>query len=635
MLGGVCLLYYLNRRGRWRFAAAALLFLTLFGAASDPDIFSIGGVMVVAIAGIYHLHAALVLVSMTILLDSAIVHGGFSLWHTLAYAITTAVFSLLGSQSRRYYNQLTKSNAQLKCVGQLALTLGRITSLDEIYHAVNEHTRALMDATAFIVSFYDREKQLVHAGFAITRGVVRDVSQFPPIPLEEPGQGTQSRVIRTGKPLYIPDWRKAMERTSTEYKVAEDGAVTTGPPPEEAQKDSVNSAIFVPMQIEGETIGVMQVQSYRLDGYTQEDIDLLAALANVAAVALHRVRAEEAVQRERDFAESLIETAQAIVLVLDTAGRILRFNPYMEEVSGYRLEEVQGQDWLATFLPERNETAMRELFRQVVSGIQMRGNVYPIVTRDGREREIEWYDKTLEDAGGNVVGLLAIGQDITERVKAEEALRESRDTVRELFQRLETAIEEERSRVARELHDDTLQQLMTVIWVLDPKEVGLEKVQAISQAVNEVADSIRRVVRGLRSSELDKPLAEAIRSLPLPPSDNVRLAVVSSLEPQIEAGLPDMLKVQVYRLVREAVTNAVRHSGASTITVLLHIEAESDLLQVMIDDDGRGFDLEAAREADHFGLRGMSERAAMLDAELRVESSPGQGARISTNVPLL
>jgi PAS domain S-box-containing protein len=256
----------------------------------------------------------------------------------------------------------------------------------------------------------------------------------------------------------------------------------------------VNSAIFVPMQIEGETIGVMQVQSYRLEGYTQEDIDLLAALANVAAVALHRVRAEEAVQRERDFAESLIETAQAIVLVLDTAGRILRFNPYMEEVSGYRLEEVQGQDWLATFLPERDETAMRELFRQVVSGIQMRGNVYPIVTRDGRERQIEWHGKTLEDAGGNVVGLLAIGQDITERVKAEEALRESRDAVRELFQRLETAIEEERSRVARELHDDTLQRLMTVIWVLDPKEVGLEKVQAISQAVNEVADSIRRVV---------------------------------------------------------------------------------------------------------------------------------------------
>ncbi len=73
-------------------------------------------------------------------------------------------------------------------------------------------------------------------------------------------------------------------------------------------------------------------------------------------------------------------------------------------------------------------------------------------------------------------------------------------------------------------------------------------------------------------------------------------------------------------------------TGLASVT---NLPTVSDLLQVMIDDDGQGFDLEAAREADCFGLRGMSERAAMLDAELRVESSPGQGARISTNVPLL
>jgi PAS domain S-box-containing protein len=161
-------------------------------------------------------------------------------------------------------------------------------------------------------------------------------------------------------------------------------------------------------------------------------------------------RAEEALRREKDFAESLIETAQAIVLVLDTEGRIVRFNPYLEEISGYRLPEVQGEDWFATFLPERNHSRIRELFSKAIGDIQTRGNINPIVTKDGRERQIEWYDKTLKDAEGNVVGLLSIGQDITERKQAEEQiLRQSAvlEAINEVFQ--ETLVCESDEEVAR------------------------------------------------------------------------------------------------------------------------------------------------------------------------------------------
>jgi len=135
-----------------------------------------------------------------------------------------------------------------------------------------------------------------------------------------------------------------------------------------------------------------------------------------------RKHAEDALQRERDFAENLIATAQIIVLVLDTKGRIVHFNPYMEAISGYRLEEVQGRDWFTTFLPKRDQDWVRELFLKAVGDIRTHGNVNPIVTKDGREREIEWYCKTLKDvkdADGNTVGLFAVGQDVTERKAAE------------------------------------------------------------------------------------------------------------------------------------------------------------------------------------------------------------------------
>jgi PAS domain S-box-containing protein len=147
-----------------------------------------------------------------------------------------------------------------------------------------------------------------------------------------------------------------------------------------------------------------------------------------------RKQAEEALRRERDFAESLVETAQAIVLVLDAQGRIVRFNPFMEEISGYALAEVQGKDWFEAFVPEGERDRIRNLFLEAISCIQTRGNVNPIVTKDGRELEIEWYDKTLKDKRGNVAGLLAVGQDISERRQSEEALRVSEEKHRLLLE---------------------------------------------------------------------------------------------------------------------------------------------------------------------------------------------------------
>jgi len=132
-----------------------------------------------------------------------------------------------------------------------------------------------------------------------------------------------------------------------------------------------------------------------------------------------RKRAEEALHKEKAFAESIIQTAQAIVLLLDTKGHIVSINPYMEAISGHQLKEVQGKDWFSTFLPELDRNRIRELFLNAVDDIQTRGNVNPIVTKDGRELIIEWYDKTLKDEKGNAVGLLAIGQDITDRKRAE------------------------------------------------------------------------------------------------------------------------------------------------------------------------------------------------------------------------
>ncbi|WP_321527873.1 PAS domain S-box protein [Sedimenticola selenatireducens] len=147
-----------------------------------------------------------------------------------------------------------------------------------------------------------------------------------------------------------------------------------------------------------------------------------------------RKRAEASLREQRDFAEVVIETAQSIVLVLDTSGRIVLFNPYLEEISGYSLEEVKGQDWFKCFLPLSKAIKFSELYQEGIENILLRGKVGPIFTKSGEFREIEWYYKTLKDQQGKVIGLLATGQDITHRRETEYALRESEARFRGLVE---------------------------------------------------------------------------------------------------------------------------------------------------------------------------------------------------------
>ena len=133
-----------------------------------------------------------------------------------------------------------------------------------------------------------------------------------------------------------------------------------------------------------------------------------------------RRRMEENLRREKGFSESVIATAPLIILILDTAGRIVRFNPYLEQLSGYRPEEVRGKNWFVTFVPDTVWNRTHKLFLKSQSESQSKKNLYPIRAKDGSLRLIEWTDTPLQDESGRTSTILKIGQDITERQQSEE-----------------------------------------------------------------------------------------------------------------------------------------------------------------------------------------------------------------------
>ncbi len=127
----------------------------------------------------------------------------------------------------------------------------------------------------------------------------------------------------------------------------------------------------------------------------------------------------------------MAEAAPVIMLLLDSEGFIQYVNPYFEQLTDYRLDEVAGKEWFTHFLPARDQDRIRVLFRSAADDVPTRGHVNPIVTRSGEEREIEWNDQILRDAQGNITSVLAIGIDVTARIRAEAAVRNSETRLNE------------------------------------------------------------------------------------------------------------------------------------------------------------------------------------------------------------
>ncbi|MCT8972244.1 EAL domain-containing protein [Microbaculum marinisediminis] len=157
----------------------------------------------------------------------------------------------------------------------------------------------------------------------------------------------------------------------------------------------------------------------------------VTAIIGSAADVSDRETILKQLEQEKDFAENLVEMAPVIVLVLDKDGKITHANPHFEQLTGYSIAEIHGKDWFTTFLPERERERVERVFRQALSGRPSRGNTNAILTRDGREIEVEWHDQAIRDETGRPVSLLAVGQDVSERLAAQAAMAASEARLKE------------------------------------------------------------------------------------------------------------------------------------------------------------------------------------------------------------
>jgi PAS domain S-box-containing protein len=366
------------------------------------------------------------------------------------------------------------------------------------------------------------------------------------------------------------------------------------------------------------------------------------ALLGTAFDVTERKRAEQALATSermfRSFAES---TAAGVLIVQD---EIIRYvNAAVTTITGFDPDELRGMPLADLIHPDDRAMAIARAQARV------RDEAVPVRVEYRLRRKHgghSWIDLTLGiiDHEGRPA-LLGTAFDVTERKNAEEAVRTSLDELRRseeqlrlLAQRQVRVREEERRRLGFDLHDDVCQELVgTGIMVesvrgrlhaTDPE--ASQKLARVGRHLNDLGEHLRLVARELRPMLLhDLGLEDSVRSLAAGMSTTSR---ITTRVPRPIPRLGEEIETAVYRIVQEAISNALRHAHADEVVVTL--AASDGVLRAEVRDDGRGFDAQA-RQREALGLVSMEERALAVGGKLHVNSSPGRGTTVVLTCPLI
>jgi two-component system, NarL family, sensor histidine kinase UhpB len=511
---------------------------------------------------------------------------------------------------------------------EIAKLTGSTLSLEEVLKRVSEEVVDALDLERCFIGFFDGidySLERAELGRLYAHGFPDGLEGFlkPFVIAEDAFQ----RLVTEQEPIVINE--------AQDESLESEGPTLLG----------AQSFIVAPVVAQGEVLGVLYADSTRTSQITAREERLCAAIAAQAALAIQNARLFESIQAQEMRYRLLAEAAHDLIVATDLEGIITYANPAVLEVLGFAPEELIGtayDDLLIGETATEAQRAWREMTEDGFSASTFEGRVR---RSDGSSAYLEVKLNALFREG-KIAGGLAIARDLSEQQKladeiAQRGQAQARATELRSFLSLFTqAQEEERRRIARELHDDTAQTLVAIARRLDRLESALsnmplasaqERVRDIRSDVDSAIDSVRRFSRNLRPSALDDlGLLPALEWLCSQARTPARLEVSGD-----ERRLPVELELTLYRVVQEALTNVDKHAKAHSAAV--RVRFEPHLLEVSVIDDGQGFagdPDENLLPAGHLGVAGMRERIALAGGEMQVHSSLGAGTRLTFRFPL-
>ena len=420
--------------------------------------------------------------------------------------------------------------------------------------------------------------------------------------------GLPGRVMSTRKPDWIPE---IAECPHFGRKQA-------------AARAGLHSALAFPILVNNHALGVM---AFLTHGVTEPDEDLLqlfASLGSQIGQFMERKKTEEALREANEFGKQVFEGAEAGIVVYDREGRFLVWNPFMEQLSGYRAEEVLGRTTLE-MLPFLREQGFEKMFQRALSGEIFEGADTPFDVPEKQkkgwkvERFSPWRDSRKE-----IVGVIVAVRDITERKRLENEILE--------------ISEREQRKFGRDVHDG-LGQRLTGLEMLSHSLV-----QELERHAPALVESAERLNRELRETVTQARLiSHSLAPVPLEGDGLMRglmeLAASTNRIPGVSCRFFCNPPVQIqdvttathlYRIAQEAVNNALKHGRAKTIDITL--EEQTNGVELTVNNNGRSMPKNNCANVGT-GVNAMRYRAEMIGGRLAIESGKRKGVKVTCTLP--
>ncbi len=420
------------------------------------------------------------------------------------------------------------------------------------------------------------------------------------------------RALQLNQPIIIEDVRTdrhlRLPRFMSEHKVA--------------------SSMAVVIQGRVRAFGVLSVDTTAPRAFTAEDVHFLEAIGNILATAISRIQFEHELRDTGGRLRAIVETAVDGIITIDEHGIVEMINPAAERIFGYRADEVVGRN-VSMLMPEPYRTEhdgyldryRRTGERRIIGiGREVRGR-----RKDGSDFPMDLAVSATDlDRRRIFTGLV---RDITARKKLEQEILDIGDR--------------EQRRIGSDLHDDLCQRLAGIRFSCDAlrKTLGktqsngvVERLERIGADVGEAIDRTRMLARGMAPVALESNgLASALQELTASVAKIFRVRCVFRGGKAI--AVHDAISAtHLYRIAQEGINNALKHAQPSEIAVSLARAGKQ--AQLTVEDDGRGFAVpEARRTSQGMGLRTIAYRAGLIEANVVVNSEPGQGTRIVCTFP--
>jgi two-component system sensor histidine kinase UhpB len=354
-------------------------------------------------------------------------------------------------------------------------------------------------------------------------------------------------------------------------------------------------------------------------------------------------RYESTVDAAKRRLELLVETSKDLVyrVRLFPSPAVEYMGGAVEAITGHTAEEFYADAYLARRAVHPDDAQAIAMTSDEADHLPATAT-YRWIHSDGHTVWADHYRLPIFDAGGRIIALEGLARDVTHRIESERRLRESEEQMRQLAARLQTAREEERTEVSRELHDEVGQTLTALkleinravaAFVSDPQSVTtVDRLQSVVGLVDLGIATVKRISARLRPATLDHlGLAEAVRweALTFKARTGIRCQVRANRQ---HTKLSAEQQTALFRIVQEALNNVVCHANASAVQI--SIKETIHEVELRIHDNGGGISAAHANNPGSIGLLGMSERAALVGGTFKISGQRGKGTVVSVHVPV-